>query len=313
MTADLLGPALLDRLRPEVQRPGYDRAALRPGMAHIGVGAFHRAHQAEYTDDMLARRFDRWGVVGVNIRPALPRRHARPPRRPLHAPLRSGQTVEARVIGSILRTVDSQSGPDPRSPSSPIPRFDVITMTVTEKAYCHRPADGALDPEHPDIAHDLAHPETPRSLPGIILRALELRMQTHGRPMTRDELRQHPRQRHHPRWRGARPRRDPAAARRLDRRQRWLSLDDGGPHRPGDDTRRPRDGGAALRIPGSRGRGRRAVPPMGHRNPLRRPFPPLGSRRRQLRRGRHPVRAPEDAHPQRRADHARQPRRAGRP
>ena len=38
------------------------------GMAHIGVGAFHRCHQAEYTDDLLGRRFDRWGVVGINIR-----------------------------------------------------------------------------------------------------------------------------------------------------------------------------------------------------------------------------------------------------
>ena len=38
-------------------------------MAHIGVGAFHRCHQAEYTDDLLSRHFDRWGVVGINIRP----------------------------------------------------------------------------------------------------------------------------------------------------------------------------------------------------------------------------------------------------
>jgi mannitol-1-phosphate/altronate dehydrogenase len=48
-----LSNALLAHLPMDVQRPAYDRAALQPGMAHIGVGAFHRTHQAEYTDDLL--------------------------------------------------------------------------------------------------------------------------------------------------------------------------------------------------------------------------------------------------------------------
>ena len=57
MSSDMtLGPALLGRLPAEVVRPAYDRAALRAGMAHIGVGAFHRCHQAEYTDDLLGKR-----------------------------------------------------------------------------------------------------------------------------------------------------------------------------------------------------------------------------------------------------------------
>ena len=80
--------------RPVTARPppgGRAEARLRPGgarvgMAHIGVGAFHRCHQAEYTDDLLAHRFDRWGVVGINIRDPAARRHARPAGRPLHAP-----------------------------------------------------------------------------------------------------------------------------------------------------------------------------------------------------------------------------------
>ena len=66
-----LGPALLGRLPSQVRKPAYDRAALKPGIAHIGVGAFHRCHQAEYTDDLLAKDFDRRGLVGVNIRPPL--------------------------------------------------------------------------------------------------------------------------------------------------------------------------------------------------------------------------------------------------
>ena len=55
---------------------------------------------------------------------------------------------------------------------------------MTEKGYCHKPSSGALDLDHPDIVHDLANPEAPRSLPGLIARALELRMHSHGRPVT---------------------------------------------------------------------------------------------------------------------------------
>ena len=60
----------------------------------------------------------------------------------------------------------------------------MVTLTVTEKGYCHIPSSGALDLDHPDIVHDLANPETPRSVPGLLARALEKRMASHGRPVT---------------------------------------------------------------------------------------------------------------------------------
>ena len=59
---------LLPELDRSARRPGYDRDSLEIGIAHIGVGAFHRCHQAEYIDDMLEARFGRWGVLGVNLR-----------------------------------------------------------------------------------------------------------------------------------------------------------------------------------------------------------------------------------------------------
>ena len=58
--ARILDPSLLSRLPVAVRQPGYDRRALGVGMAHVGVGAFHRCHQAEFTDDLLEERFDRW-------------------------------------------------------------------------------------------------------------------------------------------------------------------------------------------------------------------------------------------------------------
>jgi fructuronate reductase len=183
-TAERLGPAVLDRLPPAVRRPAYDRSKLKVGMAHIGVGAFHRCHQAEYTEDLLEARFGPWGSIGINIRPpgladTLGRQGGLYTRL-----LREGDKAEARVIGSIVSVVDSVE--DSRPALAVLARADIhaVTMTVTEKGYCHRPATGELDLGHPDIEHDLKHPQDPRSLPGLLVRALEMRMASHGRPLT---------------------------------------------------------------------------------------------------------------------------------
>ena len=64
-----LGAARLTELPPDVRRPGYAREGLTIGHAHIGVGAFHRCHQAEFVDDMLEAQFGPWGIVGINLAP----------------------------------------------------------------------------------------------------------------------------------------------------------------------------------------------------------------------------------------------------
>src|SRR4029078_13366955 len=64
------------------------------------------------------------------------------------------------------------------------PRIRIVSLTVTEKGYCHDPATGALDLGHPDIRHDIAHPEAPVSAPGLIVRALELRREAGIEPFT---------------------------------------------------------------------------------------------------------------------------------
>lgn len=183
-TADALGPELLGRLAPNVRRPGYDRKALAVGMAHLGVGAFHRCHQAEFTDDALEQHLDRWGVVGINIRPprladSLGRQDGLYTRL-----LRDGDKVDARVIGCLKAVVDSEDSPEPALATLAAPEIDVVTMTVTEKGYCHLPATGQLDTAHPDIVHDLAHPERPRSVPGLVAAAIERRMLSHRQPIS---------------------------------------------------------------------------------------------------------------------------------
>lgn len=182
--AKTLNPSLLSRLPKAVRTPGYDRQALKVGMAHVGVGAFHRCHQAEYTDDLLNERFDRWGVVGINIRePPLAETLGR--QDGLYTRLlRDDERVDARVIGCIVSTIDGQASATAALRMLAAPEIDVITLTVTEKGYCHKPASGLLDLSLPEIVHDLANPNEPRSLPALLTRALELRMLSHGRPVT---------------------------------------------------------------------------------------------------------------------------------
>ncbi|UVK41481.1 mannitol dehydrogenase family protein [Mesorhizobium sp. AR10] len=175
---------MIIRLPDSVQKPFYDRGALAPGMAHIGVGAFHRCHQAEYTDDLLSLRFDRWGVVGINIRPPLLSETLGRQGGLYTRLVREDNRVEARAIGSMVSVVDSQDSAAPALDVLASADIDVVTLTVTEKGYCHIPSSGALDFDHSDIVHDLANPLIPRSVPGILARALELRMTTHGHPVT---------------------------------------------------------------------------------------------------------------------------------
>lgn len=106
-----LSPAVSDRLPDAVRRPRYDRGRLRPGILHIGVGAFHRCHQAEYTDDALEARFGPWGIVGINLRPpdlqaTLGAQHGLYCRE-----LRDGPRKDRRLIGALLRT-ETVLGPD---------------------------------------------------------------------------------------------------------------------------------------------------------------------------------------------------------
>ena len=180
----LLRDALLGDLPEAVAKPAYDRGAIVAGIAHIGVGAFHRTHQAEFTDDLLAGGARDWGITGINIRPPLLGGTLGAQGGLYTRLIREDQRVAARVIGSILGVVDSEADAAPALAVLAAPTIDVITMTVTEKGYCHVPATGALDPARPEIVHDIAHPDAPVSLPGLILHALERRMETHGRPVT---------------------------------------------------------------------------------------------------------------------------------
>lgn len=167
-----LSPATLPDRRPGVAAPRYDRAALRPGIVHLGLGAFFRAHGALYTEDVLNARGGGWGVVGVSLQRPGQRDRLRP-QSGLYTALERGRGGDrARIVGCVLDVLVAPEDPEAvlRCLSSPDTRL--VTLTVTEKGYCHAPATGRLDPDHPDIRHDLAAPAAPRSAPGFLVEAL---------------------------------------------------------------------------------------------------------------------------------------------
>ena len=189
-TPPRLGPATLDRLPAAIRRPGYDRARLTPGILHLGVGAFHRCHQAEYTDDALEAAFGPWGILGVNLRAPDLSASLGAQGGYYCRELREGEQVERRLIGSMVETI-SVPGANDASHAATLERalaaasrasIGVVTLTVTEKGYCHIPATGELDLDHPDIRHDIANPSAPSSVPGFVLRMMARRLEA-GTPL----------------------------------------------------------------------------------------------------------------------------------
>ena len=176
--------ATLDRLPVGVARPGYAPGDVGIGIVHLGIGAFHRAHQAIYTDDALAHAGGAWGICGVSLRsPDVRDRLA--PQQGLYTSIeKSPSGIRRRVIGSVREVLfhgDESAAIGQRLAARDM---HVITLTVTEKGYCHQPATGRLDVDHPDIVHDLAHPKDPRSVPALLVRAFDERRRTHGAPVT---------------------------------------------------------------------------------------------------------------------------------
>jgi fructuronate reductase len=157
-----------------VQRPDYDISGVTTGVLHLGLGAFHRAHQAVYTDALL-RSDPRWGICGVSLK--TPRATEQLARQDgLYTLLwKSPAAVRAQVIGSVRETLFAGTQRAQLVARFADPLIHVVSLTVTEKGYCHDPASGALNFSHPDIVHDLQDPAAPVSAVGLLVAGLAAR------------------------------------------------------------------------------------------------------------------------------------------
>ena len=177
-----LSLATLAQVPPAVRTPRYDPAGLGVGILHLGPGAFHRAHQAMFTEDAIEAEGGDWGILGVALRrPETP--DLLNAQDGLYTVELRGDEVQHRVIGALREGATARVEPRRVLDAFSSPRTNIVTLTVTEKGYA---LDGAgdLDFAHPDVALDLARPDIPFSTVGWLAAGLAERRTTGGGPLT---------------------------------------------------------------------------------------------------------------------------------
>ncbi|MBV4411263.1 fructuronate reductase [Enterobacteriaceae bacterium YMB-R22] len=164
-------------------QPDYDRNRLKSRIVHLGFGAFHRAHQAVYADILAAEQGSDWGYCEVNLIGG-EQQIADLKRQDLLFSVTemSDQAWSSRVVGVVKEALHADvDGIEAVLEAMSRPEVAIVSLTVTEKGYCHSPASGELIANHPLILADLQNPDAPRSAPGVIVAALA-RRRTAGLP-----------------------------------------------------------------------------------------------------------------------------------
>ncbi|MEG1121920.1 MAG: mannitol dehydrogenase family protein [Citrobacter sp.] len=157
--------------------PDYDRSKLVPRIVHLGFGAFHRAHQGVYADILAAEHSSDWGYYEVNLIGGEQQIADLKQQDNLYtvAEMSAGAWT-ARVVGVVKNALHAQvDGLEAVFSALCEPQVAIVSLTITEKGYCHSPATGQLMLESPMIAADLQNPNQPKSAPGVIVEALARR------------------------------------------------------------------------------------------------------------------------------------------
>ena len=170
-----LSSATLDALPDDVIRPAYDRAAVRAGVVHLGIGAFHRAHQAAVFDDVLNAGDLRWGIVAASLRSPRVRDQMAPQDGLYTMLVRDGSSERAQIIGAVQRVIVAPEEPLALLDALASPHTHIVTLTITEKGYKLDPATGELIEHDPQLAADLASLTRPQTAPGYLVAALAKR------------------------------------------------------------------------------------------------------------------------------------------
>lgn len=182
-----LSDANLPRLPADVARPAYDRATLQPGIVHIGLGNFHRAHQAWYIHRLMQDGLARdWAIIGGGVREQDQKMRERLIRQDCLTTLieLSPERKSAEVIGSMIDYLPIEAGFAALVSQMSDPAIRIVSLTITEGGYFISSADGGLDIRHPDIQHDIQNPKEPRTVFGAIVAALFTRRATGAGPIT---------------------------------------------------------------------------------------------------------------------------------
>lgn len=172
---------------PPVALPAYDRSRLTPGIVHIGLGNFHRAHMAVYLDDLFAKGLAMdWAILGAGVRAGdAQMRAALMAQDCLSTVIELDPTGHrARRIGSMIGFLPVEADNAALIAAMTRPEIRIVSLTVTEGGYFIDAATGRFDPTHPEIAADAATPDRPATAFGAILAALRARRAAGTAPFT---------------------------------------------------------------------------------------------------------------------------------
>ena len=172
---------------PSVALPAYDRSKVTPGIVHIGLGNFHRAHMAVYLDDLMNQGLAMdWGILGAGVRPAdTAMRSAMLALDCLSTVIEldpAGKT--ARRVGAMIGFIEVAPDNAPLIAAMTDPAIRIVSLTVTEGGYFISAETGSFDATAPAILTDAKTPDTPATVFGAIVAALKARRTAGIAPFT---------------------------------------------------------------------------------------------------------------------------------
>ncbi len=182
MTRERLSLANLGSV-PASMRPKVDPRSIGVGIVHLGIGAFHRAHQASFTEDALAATPGNWGICGVTQRSGAVAAQLLPQDGLYSISERTDAGTRASVVGVVREVVDGSADPAEVVRRIASPEVHLVTLTVTEKGYRRDPRTGTLRWEDPEVEADLAGRD-PRSAVGQLVAGIRARRHRGSGPLT---------------------------------------------------------------------------------------------------------------------------------
>lgn len=164
-------------------KPNANSATAKVGIVHLGFGAFHRAHQALITDVVIKELGGDWKIVGVNWGGVDVKAQLEPQDCLYSVGIGHNDQLDIHVVGSVAKILNSD---DIEAVQAYLhsPDVKLVSLTITEKGYCHNPATGDLNVDNPMIVHDLADIEHPTSAIGYLVSAIKYRKEHNIAPFT---------------------------------------------------------------------------------------------------------------------------------
>ncbi|XMO86857.1 mannitol dehydrogenase family protein [Algibacter sp. AS12] len=179
MTTYKLNNLNLEKFKEVAAIPNYNRDAIKTGIVHVGIGGFHRAHEALYTDDLLHDKTVKdWGICGVALLDFDTKIYntlkAQDGLYTLVVKELDG-TLSRRIIGSIVEVLYAPENPIKVIEKMASPEVKIVSLTITEGGYNYNEATGEFNFENPLIQYDIEHSQSPKTIFGYLTQALKLR------------------------------------------------------------------------------------------------------------------------------------------